>query len=189
MDDVAAAEELSNLLISLGHERIGFIEGAPDQAAAALRRRGFEQALQAHGIPPRAELIQRGDFTYPSGEQAAHALLSLRHPPSAIFASNDDMALGVLAAAQRLGLQVPQDLSIVGFDDSAAASLVWPALTTVRQPVGAMAAAAVEMLVKGEVSATAAGPASPEGPERVLRHELVVRASTAARRRKASGKP
>jgi LacI family transcriptional regulator len=200
MDDVAAAEELSNLLISLGHERIGFIEGAPDQAASGLRRQGFEQALKAHGIPKRAELFQRGDFTYPSGEQAAHALLSLRHPPSAIFASNDDMALGVLAAAQRLGLQVPQDLSIVGFDDSPAASLVWPALTTVRQPVGAMAAAAVEMLVRGEVNPSAAAePAgragqarrqASAGPERVLAHELVVRASTAAwRPRKAPGKP
>jgi LacI family transcriptional regulator len=182
MDDVAAAEELGNLLISLGHERIGFIEGAPDQVASARRRQGFEQALQSHGLALDPGLVHRGDFTFESGVEAAHAMLSTRRPPSAVFASNDDMALGVLAAAQRLGIQVPQDLSIVGFDDSTAASLVWPALTTVRQPVGAMAAAAVDMLVRGEVSASA-GAAAP-APERVLAHELVVRASTAARRRR-----
>lgn len=185
MDDVRAAEELGNLLISLGHERIGFIEGAPDQAASARRRRGFEQALHAHGLTLDETLVHRGDFTFPSGVEAAHKMLSTRRPPSAVFASNDDMALGVLAAAQRLGIQVPQDLSIVGFDDSAAASLVWPALTTVRQPVGAMAAAAVEMLVRGEVLPAGSGDATAEAPVRVIQHELVVRASTAARPRPA----
>lgn len=180
MDDVAAAKELCELLIGLGHERIGFIEGAPDQAAAGLRRQGFELALQAHGLALQPELHQQGDFTFPSGERAAQALLSLRDPPSAIFASNDDMALGALVAAQRLGIRVPQDLSIVGFDDSPAASLVWPALTTVRQPVGAMAAAAVEMLVKGEVDAP--GATGQAGPDRVQAHELVIRASTAKKR-------
>lgn len=186
MDDVRAAEELGNLLISLGHERIGFIEGAPDQAASAWRRQGFEQALRAHGLALDPALVHRGDFTFPSGEAAAHAMLSQRQPPSAVFASNDDMALGVLAAAQRLGIQVPQDLSIVGFDDSPAASLVWPALTTVRQPVGEMAAAAVQLLISGEVGLPgSAGPA----PVRVLPHELVVRASTTARPRSARRAP
>lgn len=187
MDDVAAAEELGNLLISLGHERIGFIEGAPEQAASALRRKGFERALKAHGLKLQPELVHPGDFTFPTGVQAAHALLSLRHPPTAVFASNDDMALGVLAAAQKLGIRVPQDLSIVGFDDSPAASLVWPELTTVRQPVGAMAAAAVDMLVRGEVSVGTAPQGRP--PERVLAHELVVRASTATRRRRKPERP
>ena len=184
MDDVRAAEELGNLLISLGHQRIGFIEGAPDQAASARRRQGFEQALRAHSLVLDPTLVHRGDFTFPSGVEAAHAMLSTRHPPSAVFASNDDMALGVLAAAQRLGIQVPQDLSIVGFDDSPAASLVWPALTTVRQPVGAMAAAAVDMLVRGEVLAGNMSDSGTAAPERVLAHELVVRASTAARPRR-----
>ncbi|MFY9512214.1 MAG: LacI family DNA-binding transcriptional regulator [Rubrivivax sp.] len=183
MDDVRAAEELGNLLVSLGHERIGFIEGAPDQAAAAWRRRGFEQALRAHGLALDPALVLRGDFTFPSGEAAAHALLSQRQPPTAVFASNDDMALGVLAAAQRLGIQVPQDLSIVGFDDSPAASLVWPALTTVRQPVGAMAAAAVQMLIDGKVPVPGADGQISDAPVRVLPHELVVRASTRALKR------
>jgi LacI family transcriptional regulator len=180
MDEVHAAEELCNLLISLGHERIGFIEGAPDQAATARRRQGFDQSLKAHGLPLDESLIHHGDFTFSSGVDAAHTMLSMRSPPSAVFASNDDMALGVLAAAQRLGIQVPRDLSIVGFDDSPAASLVWPALTTVRQPVGAMAAAAVEMLVRGDIEEGTDEHGNPIPNTRVIAHELVVRASTAA---------
>lgn len=181
MDDASAAEALGNLLISLGHRRIGFIEGAPDQTASARRREGFERALRTHGLAFDEGLVRRGDFTFQSGVAAAHALLSTRRPPSAVFASNDDMALGVLAAAQRLGIQVPQDLSIVGFDDSPAASLVWPALTTVRQPLDEMAAAAVQLLVQGEVSRPDGDTAPP--PVRVIAHELMVRASTAARPR------
>jgi LacI family transcriptional regulator len=183
MDDTAAAEEVGNLLISLGHERIGFIEGAPDQAASARRRRGFEKALKAHGLALDPALHFRGTFTFDAGVEAAHAMLSARHPPTAVFASNDDMALGVLAAAQRLGIQVPQDLSLAGFDDSPAASLVWPALTTVRQPVGELAAEAVRLLVSGEVAAALEAGAKPV--VRVLPHELVVRASTAAPQRRA----
>jgi LacI family transcriptional regulator len=94
--------------------------------------------------------------------------------PSAIFAANDDMALGALTAAQRLGLQVPGDVAIVGFDDSRAASLVWPALTTVRQPLAEMAMAAVEMLLSGALGTGA------QAPVRVLPHRLVVRGSSAA---------
>lgn len=178
MDETAAAEEVGNLLVSLGHERIGFIEGAADQAASARRRRGFEKALKAHGLALDPSLHVHGNFRFESGVEAAHAMLSARHPPTAVFASNDDMALGVLAAAQRLGIQVPQDLSLVGFDDSPASSLVWPALTTVRQPVGEMAEAAVQMLVNGDVAAAAEAGGKPLA--RVLPHELVVRASTAA---------
>jgi len=180
MDDEAAAEEMGHLLIGLGHERIGFIEGAPDQVAAARRRKGFENALQAHGLALDPALVCRGDFTFASGVKAAHTLLAARRAPTAVFASNDDMALGVLAVAQQLGLQVPQDLSIAGFDDSPAASLVWPALTTVRQPVGEMATAAVEMLIRGEVE-----PGAASAPLRVLPHELIVRASTAVKPRRA----
>ena len=175
MDDVRAAEEVTNLLISLGHERIGFIKGAPDQAATALRYEGFARAMQAHGLPIDADLVWQGDFTFPAGVEGAHQLLSRRVRPTAVFASNDDMALGVLAAAQRLGLAVPGDLSITGFDDSSAAGLVWPPLTTVRQPMAAMARMAVEMLIglgKNEAGA--------DDLHRVLPHELVVRDSTSA---------
>lgn len=183
MNDELAAEELTNLLISLGHRRIGCIQGAPDQAASGLRFRGFQRALTAHGLKLDPDLVHVGDFTFPSGVEGAHRLLSRRNPPTAVFAGNDDMALGVLAAAQRLGMQVPADLSIVGFDDSPAASLVWPPLTTVRQPLAEMARVAVEMLTERAVPGEAEGASWPsEPPSRVIAHELVVRDSTAAPR-------
>lgn len=179
MDDVHAAEEITNLLLSLGHQRIAFIKGPPDQSASALRYQGFVNALRAHGLEPDPELIQPGAFTFASGRDAAHQLLSRRQRPTAVFASNDDMALGVLAAAQRLGLPVPGELSVTGFDDSPTAALVWPPLTTVRQPVAEMARTAVEMLVSVQ------RPDMPSQVEanlhKVLAHELVVRDSTRAR--------
>jgi LacI family transcriptional regulator len=181
MDDVQAAEEVTRLLIELGHERIGFIRGATDQAASALRYRGFCRAMQAHGLPIDDELVYQGEFTFPSGVAAAQQLLALRARPTAIFASNDDMALGVLTTAQRQGIAVPAELSIVGFDDSPSATLVWPALTTVRQPVEDMARMAVDLLV-----APSGGVAASEPAERVLPYQLVVRDSTAARRRRRS---
>ncbi len=171
MDDVHAAEEVTHLLISLGHERIAFIKGAPDQAASALRYQGFRQAMAAHGLTMEDELVYQGDFTFPSGVAGAHQLLSRLVRPTAVFASNDDMALGVLAAAHRLGLAVPAELSVVGFDDSQAATLVFPPLTTVRQPIEDMARMAVDLLV---------APPADGAVNRVLMHELVVRDSTAA---------
>ncbi|MGM9485227.1 LacI family DNA-binding transcriptional regulator [Roseateles sp. NT4] len=177
MDDAHAAEEITNLLLSLGHQRIAFIKGPPDQSASGLRYQGFVNALRAHGLEPDPELIQPGAFTFESGRDAAHQLLSRRQRPTAVFASNDDMALGVLAAAQRLGLAVPNELSVAGFDDSPTAALVWPPLTTVRQPVAEMARTAVEMLVTGQ-----RGEAPDEADlHKVLPHELVVRDSTRAR--------
>ncbi len=177
MDDVHAAEEITNLLLSLGHQRIAFIKGPADQSASGLRYQGFVNALRAHGLEPDPELIQPGAFTFESGRDAAHQLLSRRQRPTAVFASNDDMALGVLAAAQRLGLAVPSELSVAGFDDSPTAALVWPPLTTVRQPVAEMARTAVEMLVTGQ-----RGEAPDEADlHKVLPHELVVRDSTRAR--------
>jgi len=178
MDDVHAAEEVTNLLISLGHERIAFIKGATDQAASARRYQGFANAMRAHGLAVDAELVHQGDFTFKTGVEGAHQLLSRRVRPTAVFASNDDMALGVLAAAQRLGLAVPADLSIAGFDDSPAAGLDWPPLTTVRQPVDQMARTAVEMLIGANRSD--AEPPTEASLHRVLPYELVVRDSTSA---------
>jgi LacI family transcriptional regulator len=177
MDDVHAAEETTNLLLSLGHERIAFVKGPATQAASALRHQGFLRAMRAHRVEVPENYVITGRFDFDSGVEAAHRLLSLARPPTAVFASNDDMALGVLAAAQALGLAVPGELSIAGFDDSPASGLVWPALTTVRQPKAEMARTAVEMLI-----AARTGDADPaRGAEhRVLAHELVVRDSTAA---------
>ena len=181
MDDVHAAEEITNLLLSLGHRRIAFIKGPPDQSASAARFEGFSHALRTHDVELDPELVQPGAFTFQSGRDAAHQLLSRRQRPTAVFASNDDMALGVLAAAQRLGLSVPGELSVVGFDDSPTAALVWPPLTTVRQPVAEMARTAVEMLVFGH-KADPSAPVDETELHKVLPHELVVRdSSTRAR--------
>jgi LacI family transcriptional regulator len=174
MDDALAAEELTNLLISLGHEAIAFIQG--NQSASVRRQQGFERAMKAHGLAVDPALVMPGKFDFASGVEAAQLLFKRTHRPTAIFAANDDMALGVLASAQRLGIAVPADLAIVGFDDSRAASLVWPALTTVRQPLAEMAIAAVDMLLSGEIKADV----HAEAPTRVLAHEVVVRGSTAA---------
>jgi len=175
MDDVRAAQEVTEHLIELGHERIAFIRGAKDQAASEPRFKGFKKAMKAHGLAIDEALVYQGDFTFPSGVAGANHLLARRQRPTAVFASNDDMALGVLSAAQRLGLQVPGELSIAGFDDSPAATLVWPPLTTVRQPIEEMARVAVDLLV------TPAGNGDePAATERVLPHQLVPRDSTLA---------
>ena len=176
MDDVQAAAEVTELLIELGHERIAFIRGATDQAASELRYQGFKRAMKAHGLVVDESLVYQGDFTFPSGVSGANHLLAQRNRPTAVFASNDDMALGVLSAAQRLGLQVPAELSITGFDDSPAATLVWPPLTTVRQPIEDMARMAVDMLL---APASADGDAATPS-ERVLPHQVVPRGSTLA---------
>jgi LacI family transcriptional regulator len=177
MDEVRAAEELARLLIGMGHRRIAFVKGPPDQAASGWRLRGYRRAMRAHGIEVDEALVAPGDFSFQGGEAAAAELLRRRHPPTAVFASNDDMALGVLATAQRMGIPVPHELSVVGFDDSPAASLAWPALTTVRQPLFEMASTAVDMLVASSASGAPA-------VSRTLPYELVVRASASAPHRR-----
>lgn len=147
IDDEAAAHAMTARLISQGHRRIGFIAGNPNQTASALRRAGHERALAEAGIAPDPALVQPGDFTYRSGLVAAEALLGGSNPPSAIFASNDDMAAAAVAVAHRLGLAVPGKVAICGFDDTALATTIWPELTTIRQPVADMARLATARLV------------------------------------------
>jgi LacI family transcriptional regulator len=179
MDDESAASELTAYLIGLGHRRIGFIRGDVTHAVTPLRLAGHLSALRAAGIPEDSALITTGDFQFRSGLDAAEQLLALEDPPTAIFASNDDMAMGAVVAAHRRGLLVPADLSVAGFDDSPMASLVWPQLTTVRQPVVEMARTAVDLLVaRPSKDDAAAPPATP--PVWVLPHTLIARGSTAA---------
>lgn len=149
IDDRAAARTMTEKLLALGHTRIGFIEGDRNQAASDLRLKGYRDGLEAAGLKFDPLLIQQGDFTYRSGIVAAEALLAMSHRPSAIFASNDDMAAAALAVAHRMSLHVPHDVSICGFDDTSIATAIWPTLTTVRQPIGEMAREAVRALVKG----------------------------------------
>ncbi|HYG48376.1 MAG TPA: LacI family DNA-binding transcriptional regulator [Allosphingosinicella sp.] len=176
IDDFAAAAEMTHYLLSLGHRRIGLIKGFPTHIASIERERGFKAALEAEGVDPSEAPIEQGYFTFRSGLAAAERLLDLPDPPTAIFASNDDMAAAAVSVAHRRGLAVPDDISIVGFDDTAPATTVWPELTTVRQPVSAMAEAALDLLLadlRGRRSGMATGPA-----EQVLEHELVIRESS-----------
>jgi LacI family transcriptional regulator len=175
MDDRAAAAELTRRLIERGHRRIAFVQGPPEQSASALRLRGYREAMAGAGLEVDPAWIRAGDFRFESGRAAAQALLALEPRPTAVFASNDDMALGVLAAAQAQGLRLPQALSVVGFDDAPAAELVWPALTTVRQPIAAMARLAVDLIVQ----ARRAGHGGALAEHQVLPHALIERNSVA----------
>lgn len=169
MDDVQAADDMTSHLIALGHRRIGFIVGHGNHAASDLRLFGYRRALDRAAIPFEPKYVRPGLFDCASGEAAADALLDLPKPPTAIFASNDDMAAGVLTVAHRRGLAPPRDLSVAGFDDTALAAQLWPPLTTVRQPTRELAYAATCLLFDG----------GDDPVHRRLPHELVVRASTA----------
>ncbi|KMS56216.1 LacI family transcription regulator [Novosphingobium barchaimii LL02] len=148
IDDRAAAAAMTRHLIGLGHRKIGFISGNPDQTASALRLYGYIDALGEAGLVSDPAMIVQGLFTYRSGLGAAHELLERAERPTAIFASNDDMAAAVVSLAHRMGLDVPRDLTVVGFDDAPQATTTWPELTTIRQPIADMSRAAVVQLVE-----------------------------------------
>ncbi len=147
IDDFKAAFAMTKRLIELGHRDIGFIKGHPHAHASQLRFDGYQAAMTKAGLPMVAEHVASGYFTYRSGFDAAEQLLNRADRPTAIFASNDDMAAGAVAAAHRLHLEVPDHVTIVGFDDTAMASSVWPELTTVRQPISDMASLSVRLLL------------------------------------------
>lgn len=176
IDDYAAAAQMTEHLIGLGHRRIGLIKGHPNHIASHDRARGFSDTLMAHGIAAEDGPIEQGFFTYRSGLRATERLLALAKPPTAIFACNDDMAAAAISVAHRLRLSVPGDLSIVGFDDTAIATTIWPELTTIRQPIAEMATAAVDMLL-GELQRRR-NHGRRQVSERVLPHELIVRESS-----------
>lgn len=134
-------------LIKLGHRRIGFITGSMDLGAAIDRLEGYKSALQVHHIPYESQLIYEGTFWQTDGYAGGSALLNLENPPTAIFASNDVMAMGAMDAIRSRGLRVPEDISIIGFDDIPQAAMVRPALTTVRQPLEQMGRLATQMLI------------------------------------------
>jgi LacI family transcriptional regulator len=148
IDDLEASAAMTRYLVSLGHRDIGFIVGAANQTVSAQRRAGFETALREAGLPLHPEWVKQGSFSYHSGLVAAEQMLNSARKPTAIFASNDDMAAAAIAAAHRVRMDVPKDLTIAGFDDTPLATTIWPALTTIRQPVAAMARKAVEMLLE-----------------------------------------
>lgn len=176
IDDFGAAAAMTRHLLDLGHRQIGFIKGHPGHIASIERLRGFVAALTEFGLDPADAPMEQGYFTYRSGLSAAERLLSKQSPPTAIFACNDDMAAATVNVAHRWGLEVPDDLSVVGFDDTSPATTVWPELTTVRQPVAAMADAALQLLLADLKARRFGGPSPPL--EQVLDHELILRQSS-----------
>ncbi len=140
------ALEITEYLISLGHRRIGFIGGSSDIGIARRRLLGYEDALKKAGITIANDLILPGDFTTESGYQGTHKLLQQESPPTAIFAANDQSALGVFEAMDELGLTIPDDLSVAGFDNIAEARYV--GLTTIDQSLSEMGYIATQMLIK-----------------------------------------
>ena len=148
IDDEAAAHAMTAHLLSQGHRRIGFIVGDSKQTSSELRRDGYLRALGEAGVAVAPQLIQQGRFTYRSGMIAAEALIALDPRPTAIFASNDDMAAAAIAVAHQHRLDVPGEISIVGFDDTPLATTIWPELTTVRQPIQDMARLATRLAME-----------------------------------------
>jgi len=173
MDDEGAAREMTEHLIEIGHRRIGFIVGHPNHFASNLRLRGYRAALAQHHIPFDAAYVKQGYFVFESGLEAARELLTMPDPPSAIFASNDDMAAGALLAGHELAIPVPQRLSVAGFDDTYIARIVWPRLTTVHQPSYDLAFSATDLLMQSLKHV-----AVPKNTR--LPHKLIRRESTAA---------
>lgn len=174
IDDRQAGQAMAQHLLDLGHRRIGFIAGNPDQSASGSRLEGARAAIAA--VEGAELILAQGAFTYVSGLGAAERLLDADPPPTAIFASNDDMAAAAVSVAHRRRLDVPRDLTVVGFDDTTVATTLWPPLTTIRQPVRQMAAVALDRLMR--VLRSAEPPAEPFA-DYVLDHALIERQSTA----------
>ncbi len=178
IDEYQAAYDMTEHIIKLGHKKIGFIIGNPHQTASAQRLEGFQEAMAAHGLEVPQGYLAQGLFSYRSGLDAAMRLLTQSDPPSAIFASNDDMAAATVAVAHRLHLDVPVDVSVCGFDDTAIASTIWPELTTIRQPIGEMSRKAIELL-SAELKQRRNG-GKPEPTYVKLGYQLIRRQSDAA---------
>lgn len=171
-DELAGVEAMAEHLWQLGHRKYGLVKGLPDQFATAIRGEGFIKAIVARGGRPSdiRSVAMGSGMILQDGFAAARSLLTEDGRPTAVFAFNDRIAAGVLAYAQANGIAVPNDLAVAGFDDSEAASLVWPGITTIHQPISEMAQAAVQLLVE-----------SPSPRQRIVCPvKLIVRGSTQA---------
>lgn len=178
IDDYHASRAMTEHIVARGHQRIGFITGDRNQQASQLRLAGYKDALHAAGISVDDNLIVDGDFSYRSGLAAAERLLNFDLPPSAIFASNDDMAAATVAIAHRRGIEVPGDLSVCGFDDSSLATTIWPELTTIHQPIVDMSSAAVDLLAS-KIAARRKG-SREDSRHLILDYTLIQRQSDAS---------
>jgi len=174
IDDYQAAIDVVHHLTDLGHRRIGFIRGSEDQRSAHVRYSGFSVAMQAAGLEVEPDLVRPGTYDFESGYDAGVYFLGLDRRPTAVFSSNDDMAAGLVAAYTERGIKVPDELSVVGFDDADIATRMRPFLTTIRQPLRDLGATAVRELV------SSLNERKHNGAHRiVLDHEFVLRDTTA----------
>lgn len=176
VDNFQGGYEATKHLLDLGHRRIGCISGPWDLTPSAERVAGYKLALNRHELQADEDLIVRGDYLFESGEMAVRRFLELSAPPTAIFACNDLMAIGAMKAILEQGLRVPEDISIVGFDDIALASYLNPPLTTIAQPKYELGRMAAQLVIQRITSS-----GSREKREIVLESRLVVRGSTLRR--------
>ena len=176
IDDRAAARRMTAHLLDLGHRSIGFILGRAEHGATEQRYLGFTDEMRARGVPVKPHWVQAGNFLFSDGLACAERMLQGATRPTAIFASNDDMAAAAICVARQRELELPKQLSVVGFDDAPVATMVWPQLTTIRQPVRAMARAAAELIIQH--SPRRRGWPRPI-PHQRLSFELILRNSTA----------
>jgi LacI family transcriptional regulator len=160
-------------LLALGHHRIAYLGGPSVAAANQARGHGYRAAMEARKEPVPGPYVRHGEFTYQTGVLGAAALLDLTDPPTAVFAGNEEIALGIIETARTRGLRVPEDLSVVGFDDTLLARMASPPLTTVRQPLREMGGVALRTALR------LADGEKLESHHVELATELVVRASTA----------
>lgn len=172
-DSFGGARSAVDFLIGLGHRRIGFVAGRPDLRSSAARDAGYRRALTEAGIAYDPAIVGVGNYEQEGAREAARRLLAAPERPSAIFAANDLSAIVVIEVAHELGLEVPRDLSVVGFDDIPEASRFSTPLTTIRQPMGRLGAAAAELVV-ALMSGETPDPTHVRLPTRLIR-----RASTA----------
>lgn len=173
IDNYKGGYDAASHLISLGHRSIGCITGPSQVTPSWQRRKGYTQALQDHGLPMEESLIIQGDFKSGSGREGLRRFLEMKSPPTAIFACNDIMAIGAMAAARERGISVPDHISIIGFDDIALASLVVPQLTTVSQPKKLLGKTGAKLLLRRIKQEQV------EKEDIVLQPELIIRSSTA----------
>jgi LacI family transcriptional regulator len=171
IDERSGGRAVGRHLTSLGHRRLGFIKGPPEHRAAALRYDGFLEALVADGIAEEP-WTATGDFTFKSGVEATERMLGEGAKVTALACANDDMAAGVMLALHRAGLEIPEAISVTGFDDTPMSEIVWPPLTTIRQPIQDLSERAVRLLVENQLNGDIHYDALP--------FALVVRQSTSA---------
>ena len=179
IDDEVAGYEITRYVLKLGHRRIGFIKGLEGHLSAEERFAGFRRALREQGLDENDMMTARGTFSFRSGVETTARLLGGPERPTALICANDDMAVGALFTAHKLGLEIPRDLSVTGFDDTPVSEIIWPPLTTVHQPLKLIGARAVEMIVD-QINAAKTSATPPAHPYELAPHRVVRRESADA---------